>query len=155
MPIRRLLYTSTSCLEPTELTIEEQVEAIARKAALRNEETGVTGVLVFVEDQFIQILEGESDAVEDAFERICCDFQHTNVKLIDLIAVKERLFGAWNMASLAQGEDPGSTLDDELRNVRYLMGVNARVAVEKLHECLLGRADPPFSPSDCTPRAAG
>lgn len=152
MPIRRLLYTSSSRLAPSELTIDEQVDAIARQAAARNEAAGVTGLLVFVEGQFIQILEGESDAVEEVFERICCDFQHSNLKLIDLIAVKERLFGAWHMARLCEGQDPGSSLDDELRNVRYLLGVNARVAVERLHECLLGRVELPFSPADCTAR---
>ena len=150
MPIRRLLYTSTSRLKPGGLNIGQQVDEIASKAALSNEKYGVTGLLVFVENQFIQILEGESDAVEEIFERICCDFRHGNVKLIDLIAVRERLFGAWSMAQLAEGEDPGTSLDDELRNVRYLLGVNARAAVEKLHECLLGRTELPFSPADCT-----
>lgn len=143
MPIRRLLYTSASCLEPTELTVEEQVGDIVQQAARRNKKAGITGLLVFVEGQFIQILEGESTAVEATFERICCDFRHAQVKLVDLVAVKERLFASWSMARLCEGEDPESSLDEDLRSVRYLLGVNARVAVERMHEYLLGRTEVP------------
>ena len=137
MPISRLLYTSRSCLTPDELTVEQQVSNIAARAAIRNKEVGITGVLVFVEDQFIQLLEGEGPAVEQVFERICCDFDHAQVRLVDLVGVKDRMFGRWHMAELSGGEDPASPLDEELRHIRFLMGVNARVAVEKMHECLL------------------
>lgn len=150
MPIRRLLYTSNSCLKPGAMTLERQVDELAREAAARNAQAGVTGLLVFVEHQFIQILEGESDAIEEVFERICCDFRHTNVKLVDLVAAKERLFGRWHMAQLAEGDDPDSVLGEELREIHYLLGVNARVAVEKMHDCLLGRAELPFSTADCS-----
>jgi len=137
MPISRLLYTSRSCLVPAELTVEQQVSNMAARAAMRNKELGITGVLVFVEDQFIQLLEGEGPAVEQVFERICCDFDHAQVRLVDLVGVKDRMFGRWHMAELSGGEDPASPLDEELRHIRFLMGVNARVAVEKMHECLL------------------
>ena len=137
MPISRLLYTSRSCLVPAELTVEQQVSNMAARAAMRNKELGITGVLVFVEDQFIQLLEGEGPAVEQVFERICCDFDHAQVRLVDLVGVKDRMFGRWHMAELSGGEAPASPLDEELRHIRFLMGVNARVAVEKMHECLL------------------
>ena len=137
MPISRLLYSSVSRLEPGALTIDRQITRIAGEAALLNEEAGITGILVFVEDQFIQILEGETEVVEEIFERICCDFRHAQVRLIDLVSVKERLFDRWHMARLCEGDDPGSSLDDDLRNIRYLLGVNARVAVERMHETLL------------------
>lgn len=137
MPLSRLLYTSRSCLVPAELTVEQQVSNMAARAAIRNKEVGITGVLVFVEDQFIQLLEGEGPAVEQVFERICCDFDHAQVRLVDLVGVKGRMFGRWHMAELSGGEDPASPLDEELRHIRFLMGVNARVAVEKMHECLL------------------
>jgi hypothetical protein len=144
MPIRRLLYTSASRLEPTGLTVEEQVADIVQQAAKCNKRAGITGLLVFVEGQFIQIIEGESTAVEATFERICCDFRHAQVKLVDLVAVKDRLFAGWSMAHLCEGEDPGSSLDEDLRNVRYLLGVNARVAVERMHDYLLGRSEIPI-----------
>lgn len=147
MPIRRLLYTSESRLTPAALTVEQQVAEIARQAAARNSQVGITGLLAFVEGQFIQILEGDSDTVEATFERICCDFRHAQVKLVDLVAVKERLFDGWGLALMCEGEDPGSPLDEDLRNVRYLLGINARVAVERMHEYLLGRSDMPFTPA--------
>lgn len=143
MPIRRLLYTSTSCLEPGELTVAQQVEAIAARAAVNNRNAGITGMLAFVDGQFIQVIEGDSSSVEAAFERICCNFSHSNVKLIDLIAVKTRMFEGWAMARLSEADEPGAFLDEELRNIRFLLGINARIAVEKMHECLLARTRQP------------
>ncbi|UYH55139.1 BLUF domain-containing protein [Qipengyuania sp. SS22] len=137
MPISRLLYTSRSCLVPAELTVEQQASNIAARAAIRNKEVGITGVLVFVEDHFIQLIEGEGPVVEDVFERICCDFDHAQVRLVDLVGVKDRMFDRWHMAELSGSENAGSPLDEELQHIRFLMGVNARVAVEKMHECLL------------------
>lgn len=137
MPISRLLYTSRSCLTPDELTVEQQVSNIAARAAIRNKEVGVTGVLVFVENQFIQLLEGEGEVVAEVFERICCDFDHAQLRLVDLVGVKDRMFARWHMAELSGREDPASPLDEELQNIRFLMGVNARVAVDKMQECLL------------------
>lgn len=137
MPISRLLYTSRSCLVPAELTVEQQVSNIAARAAIRNKEVGITGALVFVEDQFIQLIEGEGPVIERVFERICCDFDHAQVRLVDLVGVKDRMFSRWHMAELSGGEDSASPLDEELRHIRFLMGVNARIAVEKMQECLL------------------
>lgn len=147
MPIRRLLYTSCSCLEPDHRTIDEQLADIVRCSVRNNAATGITGLLVYLENQFIQILEGENAAVETTFERICCDFTHTDIKLLDLVAAPTRLFEGWHMACLDQSDSAIPEMADELQNIRFLLGVNARVAAEKMQECFFTRQQietPPF-----------
>lgn len=141
MPLSRLLYVSQSCLQDGEQTTGEQVRAIAEASSERNEKVGVTGVLLFVDDHFIQVLEGEPRVVEETFERICCDFSHEQVKLVDLISVKERLFGEWDMAILSADNETSIALRDELQHIRFLMGVNARAAVDQMRECLHNHAN--------------
>ena len=134
MTLCKLLYTSRSADTSPRRT--EQIAQIARHSARRNEEAGITGSLVYVEDSFIQVLEGPQQAVENVFESICCDFRHREIKLIDLVPVPSRQFAEWHMGFLASSEnDP---LYKELEQVRFLVTVNARTAAEHIRS-LMGR----------------
>ncbi|WP_137678929.1 BLUF domain-containing protein [Aurantiacibacter suaedae] len=135
MPLTRLLYTSTSCL-PEQNGLTVQVNAIAQQAAERNEKCAVTGVLVFIENQFIQVLEGGGPEIEETFERICCDLRHKSVRLIDLVVVKERMFPCWKMQLLSDKHETTLELRDDLETISFLVGVNAKAAVEKIRKCL-------------------
>lgn len=136
MPMSRLLYQSRSRLKDGPLAIDAQVRQIAAASAGRNHAAGITGALLHVDDQFIQVLEGEPLAVETLFERICCDFNHSHIRLIDLVPVKERLFGEWGMAVLSAQHETQLALRGDLEHIRFMVGVNARFAVEQMRECL-------------------
>ncbi|ARU17979.1 hypothetical protein A9D14_16835 (plasmid) [Croceicoccus marinus] len=130
----KLLYTSRSAETSPRRT--DQIAQIARQSALRNAKAGITGSLVYVEDSFIQVLEGPQAEVERVFESICCDFRHREIKLIDLVPVPTRQFAEWHMGFLASSED--DPLYKELEQVRYLVSVNARTAAEHIRN-LMGR----------------
>ncbi len=133
MTLCKLLYTSNRADASGD---HEQIARIARGSARRNAEQGITGSLVYVEDSFIQVLEGPQDAVERVFENICCDFRHREIKLIDLVSVQARQFAEWHMGLLASSQnDP---LYKELEQVKYLVTVNARTAAEHIRN-LMGR----------------
>ncbi|QNE07483.1 BLUF domain-containing protein [Croceicoccus marinus] len=134
MPLCKLLYTSRSAETSPRRT--DQIAQIARQSALRNAKAGITGSLVYVEDSFIQVLEGPQAEVERVFESICCDFRHREIKLIDLVPVPTRQFAEWHMGFLASSED--DPLYKELEQVRYLVSVNARTAAEHIRN-LMGR----------------
>jgi hypothetical protein len=62
-----------------------------------NARNGLTGMLLFRDGQFLQILEGPEDAVRDRYARIAADPRHHGVhKLMDT-AVTERQFPQWTM----------------------------------------------------------
>ena len=122
----RLLYTSALDIECCGEKPAETVRRIAEGAAEQNRLSDLT----------IQILEGPQDEVEKAFERICCDFRHVDVRLIDLINVSERLFEGWNMAFLSDDEMSSLALGDELQEIQFLAGVNASQATLQMRSLL-------------------
>lgn len=136
MPLSRLLYSSDSCIRDGDVPAAIQVHEMAHASARRNADSQLTGALLYVENQFIQVLEGAPEAIEQTFEKICCDLRHTNLKLIDLASVSERMFPEWEMKVLSETEETSLALRDDLQHIRFLVGVNARVAVEQMRKCL-------------------
>ncbi len=96
MPFR-LIYSSEAVpdLAPAEL------EGMLAESRIRNRKHGITGVLVFVEGAFLQVLEGEKNDVLELMARIDRDPRHQAVKVFYEQDVDERAFDAWNMAYLS------------------------------------------------------
>ena len=136
MPLSRLLYVSRCALESEGAAQKAEVRAIAEKAVARNRTVELTGSLLHVGEHFIQVLEGPTPAVERTFETICCDFRHDDVKLIDLVPVKSRVFPEWNMAFLSDEAETRVPLAQDLEDIRFLVGVNAREAVNQMRAVL-------------------
>lgn len=71
---------------------------ILMQARALNEQHHITGMLVYGQGQFMQLIEGEEAAVTGLYERISRDPRHRNVfKLADK-AIAERSFSQWSMA---------------------------------------------------------
>jgi len=70
--MRRLIYTSTS---PKLLTGHdlENILSVSRRNNLRD---GITGLLIYHEGSFLQVLEGPDAKIEASFERISSDPRH-------------------------------------------------------------------------------
>lgn len=136
MPLQSLLYISRADLGDGAHHDGERIRKIAETSAARNREVGLTGCLIFAEGHFAQVLEGPIDEIEVTFERICCDFRHVEVRLVDLVPIKERQFGEFRMASLYADGAPGSPSVDELNDVRFTIGVNAKEAVHQMRTLL-------------------
>ncbi len=81
----------------TELMDAEALAEVLRVSRRNNTAVGITGMLLYREGTFIQVLEGAEDAVETTLQRIERDPRHRG--LIRLIGgpLEERLFGEWSM----------------------------------------------------------
>ncbi|MEI2269619.1 BLUF domain-containing protein [Microbacterium sp. No. 7] len=62
-----------------------------------NSRDGITGMLVYSEPDFIQILEGPDAAVRALLERIGRDPRHTDVRVLLDEQVPERKYATWSM----------------------------------------------------------
>jgi hypothetical protein len=93
----RLIYSS----EATEEMARTDLEQMLVESRLRNAKRGITGVLVFVDGVFLQILEGERDDVEDLMTSIRRDPRHRNIKVFHEEEIDRRAFPAWRMAYLS------------------------------------------------------
>lgn len=93
----RLIYSSEASPDLT----TADLEGMLAESRIRNRAHGITGVLVFVDGAFLQILEGEKDDVRDLMERIERDPRHHGVKVFVEQETDTRAFAEWNMASLS------------------------------------------------------
>ncbi|MHA7835440.1 MAG: BLUF domain-containing protein [Algiphilus sp.] len=62
-----------------------------------NEAAGVTGMLVYHDGTFLQVLEGEADTVNQLLQTIDADPRHHKVKLLLRQEIKARSFAGWSM----------------------------------------------------------
>ncbi len=135
-PLSRLLYVSRCTLEETGAARDYLVAELTERSARRNAAVQLTGTLLCVGDAFIQVLEGPPAAIERTFEAICCDFRHEDVKLIDLVPVRERIFPEWSMVRIGADAEASVALEGDLEDIRFLVGINAREAISQMRRLL-------------------
>jgi len=92
----RLLYASRSTAPLT----ASLVESLLEKSRANNPRQGITGILCFSEDLFIQVLEGGRDEVCELFNAIVRDDRHRNVRILIYEEIRERRFGGWTMGQV-------------------------------------------------------
>jgi hypothetical protein len=129
-----LIYSSTASDDMNESVLKEILSEAERCNKLQN----ITGLLVYFDGSFIQMLEGKEEDVIETFERIKGDPRH--VQIIKLFSgdVDKRHFLSWKMSlevldkaafsnieayeSLDEGDQFLQHLDDEhigLKMLRY------------------------------------
>jgi hypothetical protein len=74
-----------------------ELEELLTKSRLNNAILGITGILLFNEGSFFQVLEGEKTAVELLYEKISKDKRHNKATKIIMEPIKERSFANWSM----------------------------------------------------------
>jgi hypothetical protein len=73
------------------------VNEIISSSETRNKDDSITGVLLATRNRFLQVIEGEFEAINQLFLRIARDSRHEDIQLISFDCVEERLFGNWAM----------------------------------------------------------
>ncbi len=96
MPIKRLKYVSRFAEPMT----ADQIQALASDAARANEAQDITGVLMTSGGLFFQVIEGPPEVVDPLYVKILSDPRHTDVVLLGVELVEERLFGSWGMKAM-------------------------------------------------------
>ena len=81
----------------TEPLDRQQLEDLLRVSRDRNAQQDVTGMLLYVDLQFIQTLEGEERAVNATMERIRADPRHHSVDVTLVDEIEGRSFVGWSM----------------------------------------------------------
>jgi Sensors of blue-light using FAD len=94
--IVRCLYASRSTA-PLDATI---VNSILEQSRKNNPRRGITGLLCYTGDIFVQVLEGGRDQVCDLFNDIVKDERHSNVRILVFEEIAERQFSSWTMGQV-------------------------------------------------------
>jgi DNA-binding XRE family transcriptional regulator len=94
--LHRLIYHSRVNVAPGSI-LRETIDAITDSAGKRNAALGVTGALLAHDGRFLQVLEGDKDAVRQVYGAILLDPRHTDVQLLDSRAIVTRQFSDWSL----------------------------------------------------------
>lgn len=92
----RLLYASRAA-KPLS---NEVVESILAQSRIHNPAQGITGILCYSGDVFMQVLEGGRDAVCELYNTIVRDPRHQQVRLLAFEEIAERRFASWTMGQV-------------------------------------------------------
>ncbi|MDB4931527.1 MAG: hypothetical protein JWM10_4011 [Myxococcaceae bacterium] len=89
-----LVYGSAS-LGPLD---DRALQDLLRECRDKNARRGVTGLLLYRDENFLQVLEGPPDVVRPLYARICADGRHRGCVTFAEGALGERMFPEWSMA---------------------------------------------------------
>ncbi len=125
----RLIYQSTVSDSPID---NEALRALVERSSERNKAAGITGLLLLSGDQFLQVLEGPSDAVNRLFARIMRDPRHHDVRLRSFEPIGDTYFDDWNLSLVDLFDLPKGPR--ELLARKYRSHEGAVEIPERLHE---------------------
>jgi len=94
LPMFYLIYTSIATVPPTEADLAQ----ILLSSDRNNGRDGITGLLLYQDGSFIQMLEGGEDVVMEAYGRIGRDPRHHAVRKLNSGHSDRRYFPDWRMA---------------------------------------------------------
>lgn len=89
----RIVYVSQAVRPMTEGDLED----VLARARETNERTGVTGLLVYAHPSFLQVLEGDVEAVETAYAAAAASTRHTDLRRTTAHVPGGRRFDQWSM----------------------------------------------------------
>ena len=93
-PLFQLAYKSAA----SDALTEDGLKEILRQARSNNDDLDVTGLLLYAQGEFFQVLEGPESAVRDLYDTIRQDPRHSHIETLHSTQVAERTFPEWKMA---------------------------------------------------------
>ena len=89
----QLAYVSTA----TRLMSQDDLAGLLRQSRTFNAAHDITGMLLYKDRSFIQVLEGDEEVVMPLYDRIRRDLRHEKVKTLFVSDIDERDFATWSM----------------------------------------------------------
>ena len=93
MSLHCLIYTSVA----KEKMTDNCLKSLLDRARPKNSALDITGMLLYLDPYFVQVLEGEINAINETFKKISKDPIHHKVSLIFKKPISERSFSNWVM----------------------------------------------------------
>ncbi|MGM0531432.1 MAG: BLUF domain-containing protein [Bacteroidota bacterium] len=116
---------------------EKELEALLTGIRKKNEQRNVTGLLLYNDLNFIQVIEGTEETIHNLFKAIEQDTRHTNVVKLLEESIENRAFPDWSMgfrriskkqtsripgfSDFLTGENPEKFISGSTEQVMYLL----------------------------------
>lgn len=91
----RTVYRSKSTLHPDNV---EELDKIFKTAVKNNRRRNLSGCLAHPDGHFVQVIEGDVEAVDSLMSRLIADPRHEEVIVLGRWATPSRIFASWAMA---------------------------------------------------------
>ncbi|MBF6057043.1 MULTISPECIES: BLUF domain-containing protein [Thiomicrorhabdus] len=88
-----LIYISSS----KQVLPQSEIDGILQSSRRNNGEMDVSGMLLYADNTFFQVLEGELSKVEALYDKISADPRHLRVMKLIQEPIEERDFADWTM----------------------------------------------------------
>ena len=129
----RLLYASRAA----EAVTQELIESILQSSRKHNPELGITGVLCYGGEVYMQVLEGGRAAVNSLYNTIVRDERHRDIALLHYQEVAERKFAGWTMGQVNLGKiNPSLLLKYSDKPVLDPFAASGRASMALLEELI-------------------
>ncbi len=93
--LSQLIYVSNR--KPT--CTQEEIEKILNSCKKNNPPLNITGILLYSDTKFIQLVEGEAKVIMSLYDKIKLDTRHSNPIMISYGMIQEKSFPSWHMGS--------------------------------------------------------
>jgi Sensors of blue-light using FAD len=93
--LSQLVYVSNRKSNCTDVEIQKILESCKKN----NPSLEITGVLLYSDTKFIQLVEGNSKVINGLYDKIKGDNRHNNTMMISYGPIKDRAFPSWHMGA--------------------------------------------------------
>ncbi|WP_262696137.1 BLUF domain-containing protein [Kordiimonas aquimaris] len=91
--IHNIVYISAAVRPFT----RDELAKLLKECRTNNEKEGITGLLMYHDQQFFQVLEGPANKLESIYKKISCDQRHRGVLTLQEGQSEQRHFSQWEM----------------------------------------------------------
>lgn len=124
--MHQIIYLSSS----KKFLSPEQINELLSKSREKNLKNNITGILLYFDRDFLQVIEGEKKAIQDLFEIIKKDERHSEIITVFNKKINEKHFPEWNMGFAFTDYQKLRTLTGfENFNQTLLHGINDKTAL--------------------------
>ncbi|MEO0982124.1 MAG: BLUF domain-containing protein [Pseudomonadota bacterium] len=92
--MKQLLYISRATPNPD----LDALHDLLVQARRRNGRLGVTGLLLYGDGRFMQVIEGPTHSIDEVYASICADARHADIETIYEAYCDQRSYSGWRMA---------------------------------------------------------
>ena len=108
--IRQIVYIS----QATHAFAQAELDELVKVSQDNNKKYGITGAMLYLENSFIQVIEGEDSVVAQLLKNLYADSRHRDIRIVSDSVVPARNFQNWSMGIVQPPQEERTRVRDEL-----------------------------------------
>ena len=109
--LRQVVYISQATRDFTEADLDELVKVSDNN----NRKHGITGAMLYLENAFIQVIEGEDSDIAQLLKNLYADTRHRDIRIVSDSVVPARNFQNWSMGIIRPPQEERNRVQEEFR----------------------------------------